>query len=295
MKSSPAEPNARAESTTTRRLDGLQVEGFAKVPFAALEELLTAASAEQCQQWAEQLAILPDHPEKQLALIAFYNAWLALNPDQAIRSLRRYDDVLVRASVLSALHPPPVVLPQLVELIAELTEPETQRLLPHFLAQLGEVDPLAAAQFLDSHPQVSGGDYAATLISTWAADDVAAARRWLEGSRFANDSAALLALVTEWAARDPAGAQAYLVQNQGNASPGLVAAMIESAGVAVSPELVSLAWRLRDPEQRDAVLSSFLATLAEQSGDPARQIRALGLSPAETKHLLELAGVHRTE
>ena len=91
--------------------DGLKVEGFAKIGFAETEELLMTASLEQREQWARELGALPDQPLKPIALMAFYTAWLDLEPEQAIRSLRDFPDLMNRARVFSALGPaaPPSV------------------------------------------------------------------------------------------------------------------------------------------------------------------------------------------
>jgi hypothetical protein len=56
----------------------------------------------------------------------------------------------------------------------------------------------------------------------------------------------------------------------------------------VSPEIVSLAYNIRDVQKRDETLSILVRSLTAETGDATEQIRALGLSVSQTNHLLEL-------
>ena len=371
-------------STTGAQRDGLQVIGFAKVGFAQMEELLTSSTPQERERWAQELAALPEQAMKSLALVAFYIAWLDHHPDEALRSLRDFPDPLSRmrlfASIESAV--PPAILPQLVGIVAEFSEAERRFLLPSFLAALSQTDPVAAARFIDSHPQLVSSSEAAALISAWAADDIAAAAHWLEGSRFAGEPETLRTLVDRWLAKDPAAAQSYVLRHQQTAgmeeaaasvashllttSPAqarefismfdperalsVVATMISSEdnnrigdltewastlpasvrdtgvmGYALgiwnrvdppaalawlqaqpaaereslvvqmihnhpvpSPELIALAYTIRDVQERDRALTSLIRSLPDPIGDPVEQIRALGLPADQMNHLLGL-------
>jgi hypothetical protein len=66
--------------------------------------------------------------------------------------------------------------------------------------------------------------------------------------------------------------------------------MIRSEGAPASPEIVSLAYHIRDVQKRDEALSILVRSLSIE-GDATEQIRALGLSASQTKHLLELMPV----
>ncbi len=54
-----------------------------------------------------------------------------------------------------------------------------------------------------------------------------------------------------------------------------------------SPEIVALAYSIRDVQKRDETLSILVRALASETGDATEQIRALGLSVSQTNHLLE--------
>lgn len=364
--------------------DNLQVEGFAKVGFAELEEVLTTASPQQREQWAQELGALPNTPLKPIALLAFYTAWLDLEPEEALRSLRNFPDLLNRDRVFDglALAVPTALLPQLIEVISEFSEVERRVLLPDFLATLAETDPAATARFIDSHRKLVSDSDAAALMSAWAGDDIEAARKWLEASPFSADPAVLRSLVDSWFKKDPAAAQAYVVLHQNNngiwdaansvasrlfstspeqarefirrfddqrassillslvpsvnddqvsnvarwastlpssvaegglgyalarwssfeprqvlawleAKPAderesLVVQMISSELAPAVPEIVSLAYTIRDAQKRNEALSILVRTLTEEFGDATERIRALGLSASQTNHLLEL-------
>jgi hypothetical protein len=364
--------------------DNLQVEGFAKIGFAEMEELLTTSSPQQREQWARELGALPDGPLKPIALLAFYTAWLDLKPEEALPSLHNFSDLIYRASVFDALSAavPTALLPQLIDVISEFSEAERYALLPRFLAELAQTDPAATARFIDSHPKLVSASDAGVLMSAWAGNDIDAARKWLEASPFIAESAVLRSLVDAWFAKDPAAAQNYLVihrDNEGideaansvashlfNTSPeqarefirmlderqasdilhslvwsvnkdqvanlvtwastlpssvaeegqgealarwssldprqaldwlrakpaaereALVIQMIGSQLAPASPEIVALAYKIRDAQTRDETLSILVRSLSRETGDATEQIRALGLSVSQTNHLLEL-------
>jgi hypothetical protein len=364
--------------------DNLHVEGFAKIGFAEMEELLTTASPQQREQWAQKLGALPDTPMKPIGLTAFYTAWLDLKPEEALRSLRKFPDLVYRINVFDALSSAvsPALLPQLMDVVSELSEMERRALLPSYLTTLAQTDPVATARFMDSHPKLVSVSDAAALVSAWTRDDIDAAKKWLEESRFVTESTVLRSLVESWFAKDPVAAQSYVVlhrNNEGmdeaansvaahlfNTSPGqsrdfitqfddpqasrilmdlvssvnedqvaklptwistlpsaiaedilgsalarwsylnptealdwlrakpaaerdtLVVQMIGSQKVLASPELVGLAFKIRDSQKRDETLSLLVQSLASETDDVTERIRALGLSASQTKHLLEL-------
>ena len=253
--------DTRSGSASAVDRDGLQVIGFAKIGFAEMEELLTTASPEQREEWARELGALPEQPLKMIALVAYYVAWLDLQPEEALRSLRDFPDILNRSRVFSALVSavPPAILPQLVDVVAELTGPERAHLLPQFLAALSETDPQTTARFLDSHPQLVSSADAEELISAWAADDVTAATQWLEASQFANDGSVLHSLVSQWLAKDAAAAQRFVLRHRQGAAINTAAASVASHLLATSPAEAREFISLFGPERSPAVVSAMIS------------------------------------
>jgi hypothetical protein len=272
---STVDPEAADPRSATRR-DGLRVEGFAKIGFAETEELLTTASPEQRQQWARELAELPEQPLKAVAYVAFYTAWLNLEPEEALRSLRAFPDLLMRSRVFAGLPPMPAVLPQLVEIISGFSEAERSRLLPPFLSDLAETNPTAAARFIDSHPRLVSSTEAASLMSTWTGDDVEAARKWLEASRFSSDANVLRSFVKSWLLKDPSAAKQYVVTNQHNDALQPAAASVVSHLVTRSPEEAREFITSFDRERASSVTSSFVSSVEEsQLADVAAWVSTL--------------------
>ena len=376
-------------TSNTLSRDRLQVEGFARIGFAQMEELLTTASPEQRELWARELGALPIGPLKPIALIAFYTAWLDLEPEEALRSLHRFPDLMYRMEVFAALGAavPTALLPHLIEVISEFSAAERRSLLPAFLSALAETDPPATARFIASHPKLVSGSDAVALMSAWARDDIGAARKWLEASQFFGEPDVLRSLVDSWFAKDPAAAQNYVVTHRDNEGMGdaansvaahlfrsspeqareflrlvgdrhtanilvslvsslppdqvaslvawastlpssiaedglglalsrwvslnpsqaldwlrakpaveresLLVAMIRSEMAPASPEIVSLAYTIRDVQKRNETLSLLVQDLALETGDATDKIRALGLSVSQTNHLLKLRPVPR--
>ncbi|MEP6810587.1 MAG: hypothetical protein ABI992_10120 [Chthoniobacterales bacterium] len=225
----------------------VRVEGFAKIGFAETKELISTASLEQREQWAQELGALPDRPLKKIALTALYSAWLDLEPESALRSLRHFPDLLSRQDVFFTVGAaaPPAILPQFVEVVAGLSESERRRLLPPFLKELDGTDPAAAARFIESRPEMVSNSDAAQLMSAWAGDDPLAAQRWLEASAFADAPLVLDSFVKTWLTKDPAAARDYVLLHR------------ESAGIYDAASSVASHLLSASRDQARAFITSF--------------------------------------
>jgi predicted Abi (CAAX) family protease len=96
--------------------------------------------------------------------------------------------------------------------------------------------------------------------------------------------------LARWSSLDPRQALDWLRAKPAAERESLVVQMIRSQVVPASPEIVALAYNIRDVQKRDEALSILVRSLTID-GDAAEQIRALGLSTSQTKHLLELLPV----
>jgi len=104
---------------------------------------MMTASPEEREQWARKLGALRDTPLKPIGLTAFYAAWLDLKPEEALRSLRKFPDLLHRVNVfdgLSAAIPPSLLLPML-DVISGFSEVERSILIPLYLTALAPTVP----------------------------------------------------------------------------------------------------------------------------------------------------------
>ncbi|HEX8281454.1 MAG TPA: hypothetical protein VF551_08755, partial [Chthoniobacterales bacterium] len=120
-----------------------------------------------------------------------------------------FPDVLTRTEALSAVigNAPAPAQPALAALIAQLTAPERDHLLPQVFAEWTTNDPKAVAQFMSQNAAIIPAGSVATLISEWAEDDRAAAKAWLESEPSFSTDAGAIALLRETRSQKDPGAR----------------------------------------------------------------------------------------
>jgi len=100
--------------------------------------------------------------------------------------------------------------------------------------------------------------------------------------------------LSRWVSLNPSQALDWLRAKPAAERESLLVAMIRTEMAPASPEIVSLAYTIRDVQKRDEALSLLVQTLtAENPRATADRIRALGLSASQTNHLLKLRPVPR--
>ena len=129
-----------------------------------------------------------------------------------------------------------------------------------------------------------------SLVLSADDDQVANLATW--ASTFPNSVAegTLGYALARWSSLDSKQALAWLRAKPAAERESLVFQMINSHLAPSSPEIVSLAYDIRDVQKRDEALTNLVRTFAEaeESGDATDQIRALRLPASQTNHLLEL-------
>ena len=252
-----------AGTSSALQRDNLQVEGFAKIGFAEMEELLTTSSPQQREQWARELGALPDGPLKPIALMAFYTAWLDLKPEEALRfapQLSRFTlpgKHIRRAQCgCSNCVAAPVDRHDFGVFGSGTARPPAQvsgRRSP----RLTRRRPRALLIHTRSSSRRSD---AAALMSAWAGDDIDAARKWLEASPFSAEPAVLRSLVDSWFAKDPAAAQNYLVLHRDNEGIEEAANSVASHLFSTSPEQAREFIRAFDDQHASHILLSVVSS-----------------------------------
>jgi hypothetical protein len=91
-----------------------------------------------------------------------------------------------------------------------------------------------------------------------------------------------------WASLDSKQALDWIQARPAAERESLVVQMVRSQMAPASPEIVALAYKIRDAQMRDEALSTLIRFLSDETGDATEQIRALGLPASQTNHLLEL-------
>jgi len=157
---------------------------LASISFADLYETLRQAPAQSRAQWLRELEQTPESPRKVAALCGFFRALVQAHPQTAadlVINLPRHRGPAMDAMILAA---PPSAMPVLAEMLLKVPEKAREyQLTDHIAVVLDEwaqVDPEAAAAFLDQHQDLQVEQYADTFLDSWAAIDHEAAWNWLK-------------------------------------------------------------------------------------------------------------------
>jgi hypothetical protein len=193
------------------------------VPFQELYGLLASRSQEEVTQLAEQLRELPPGRETNMKIGVFFKAWAHLDPKAAFAAATGLKTADSRAAAIGAIidGADPIAASSLAQSVVALSPdafPIGQRagFLGLAVSKWSEVDPVAAAKFLDAsgtNDRALMGTRAG-IARNWAASDPQAALAWAQksseepGARFAVSAA-----ITGWWHADPRAAEAYVASH----------------------------------------------------------------------------------
>lgn len=193
------------------------------VPFQELYGVLSSRSQEEVTQLAEQLKELPDGRETHAKITVFFKAWAHLDAKAAFAAAASFKSAEARGAAIGAVieGADPIAAGSLAQSVVALPAdafPAGQRagFLGLALSKWSQVDPVAAAKFLDSS---ATNDRALTgarvsIAANWAASDPQAALAWAQkSSEEPSARFALSAAVTGWWRTDPRAAEAYVVSH----------------------------------------------------------------------------------
>jgi hypothetical protein len=205
------------DGTRAAAFDRILIRNIATVPFIELFDLLHAAPPETRAGWIRQLDEMPDGPQKNAALSSFFKTFVQIDPPAAAESVAGLKDTygkalavdaIVGAAPLSAIGE---MARMLIKLPAGTFRDSRGDLWGDVIYDWSAVDPVAAAQFLEEHPDLSA-ERSRTLLSNWAEVDPDAARAWLERQPASVQTEdAIVGLVGGWFERDEANALAFVV------------------------------------------------------------------------------------
>ncbi len=193
------------------------------VPFQELYGILSSRSPEEVRQMSEQLKALPDGRETNTKIGVFFKAWAHLDAKSAFAAAATFKSPEARGAAIGAVieGADPIAAGSLAQSLVALPAdafPTGQR--PGFLglvlSKWSQVDPVAAAKFLDTAATTDRALMGArvSIASNWAASDPQAALAWAQksseepGARFAVSAA-----VTGWWRSDPRAAEAYVASH----------------------------------------------------------------------------------
>ena len=158
-------------------------------------------------------------------------------------------------------------------------------------SHLFSTSPEQARQFIRMFDDQHASSILLSLVSSVDDDQVANLATWASALPSSVAERGLGSALARWSSLDPRQALAWLRAKPVAERESLVVQMIDSQFAPASPEIVSLAYKIRDAQKRDEALSILVRSLTAETGDATEQIRALGLPASQTNHLLELRPV----
>lgn len=188
---------------------------IATVPFSELYDVLNSAPHEQLLAWARDLERMPRGPHQRAAVSAYYKSLIQVNPRAAIEAVLRAQNLNMRELALDALTKasPESLWGDLAEMMLQLPYPKHANVGEDIIWNWSRVDPVAASQFITTHPRPGEDGRFFSLLYNWGAIDPLAARDWVEADPSRQTKEAIQALVSGWEDTDCPAAVQYVLAN----------------------------------------------------------------------------------
>jgi hypothetical protein len=207
------------------------VQKIGRQTFAEIYPVLRGASAAERAKWAQQVAEMPDGPQKRGALTLFYKILVQINPEQAVELAMQIPSELLRMAASTSMQAvaPYRAMGEIIKLLEtfprdDLSFGDGRNDFTNALQAWSSVEPVAAAKFLDANPDENTAPNRATIVRYWAAYDPSAAKAWLQrilpqdAEATGEVSSATKALMDGWFEYDRSQALDFAVTNQGNSN-----------------------------------------------------------------------------
>lgn len=174
-------PMTQPELTSYRQI---AVEEILALPFAEFYEALRSAPAEARKKWATELEKMPEGPRWRAAFSGFYKLLVQFDPAAAAKAITEIKDKQAQRLALQVVidAAPGFALPLMADLTTNplIVENGGTTQFLTVLAEWSQIDPAAAASFLDAHPPRQDETAYRDLISNWAALDPDAAKSCMD-------------------------------------------------------------------------------------------------------------------
>ncbi|PZR71128.1 MAG: hypothetical protein DLM73_16375 [Chthoniobacterales bacterium] len=213
----PSAPKLTAEG------EKIILGNIATVPFQELYAVLSVRSPEEMTLLAQQLNELPPGRETKAKINTFFKAWAQLDAKAALAAAVSLKTVEAKSTAIGAVlggadaATSGSLATVINKLPADAISPtQKTRFLNTALSKWSEIDPVAAAKFLDSIPSSGGGFFGSriTIAQNWASTDPAAALAWVQGQGDTQDAKfAMSGVISGWWENDPRAAEAYVASH----------------------------------------------------------------------------------
>jgi hypothetical protein len=212
---SASDPTSHREKLVERVQDKITLRDIATVPFSELYDVLKSASREELLAWATDLERMPRGPRQRAAVTAYYKSLIQVNPRAAIEAVFRAQNLNMREVALDALTKaaPESIWGDLAEMMLHLPYPKHTNVGEDIIWNWSRVDPVAASQFITTHPRPGEDGRLYSLLYNWGAIDPLAARDWVEADLSRQTKDAIRSLVSGWDDTDRAAAVQYVLAN----------------------------------------------------------------------------------
>jgi hypothetical protein len=239
--SAPVErPPAKSETSSSAQKSSAEANkillgNITTVPFQELYGLLSSQSREEVMHLAEQLRDLPPGRETNARIAVFFKAWAHLDAKAAFTAAASFKTTEAKAAAIGAVieGADSIAASSLAQSIAALSPDallsgQRTSFLARTLTKWSQVDPVAAAKFLDASPESGRSLMGArmSIAENWAAFDPQAALAWAQtpssepSARFAVSGA-----ISGWWHADPGAAEAYVASHLDTLGPETVMAL----------------------------------------------------------------------
>jgi hypothetical protein len=261
------------------------------LPFADFYEALRAAPGDAREKWANELAAMPEGPQRRAAISGFYKLLVQFDPAAAVKAIGAIEDVRLQRLALDAAvnAAPGFALPLMAELCLNLQDRIKVKRdhLSDVVLEWSLIDAPAVMRFIDQHTEAfedlsRGGRFytADQVLSAWAAVDPIAAKEWIdrkeEGDAGANKAEAL---VEGWYENDHAAAVAFtLAHAEEPRMSAAIGAIVRWLYLDSKDEATKFIASLPENRRPDAFKEAFrhlILMQEEDSGDATMTPRAI--------------------
>jgi hypothetical protein len=297
--SAPVERQAAKSDTSSsaqksrENAEKILLGNIVTVPFQELYGLLSSQSREEVMRLAEQLKELPQGRETTARIAVFFKAWAHLDAKAAFTAAASFKTTEAKAAAIGAVidGADSIAAGSLAQSLAALSADALQSgqrtsFLVKTLSKWSQVDPVAAAKFLDASPETGRGLMGArmSIAENWAALDPQAALAWAQtpssepSARFAVSGA-----IMGWWRADPSAAEAYVNSHLDTLGPETVSALTRQIFAQDPQRAKEWANQLSTVEARRAA-TSFIAMQMAMS-DPKGASEWVGTLPEEVRDI----------
>ena len=255
-------------------VDKIVLGNIATVPFQELYGVLSVRSAEELAQLARQLNDLAPGRDTKAKINAFFTAWAHLDANAALAAAASLKNAEARSQGVAAVirgadaAAAKSLVTALTKLSSDALPPaQRSRSLSSAVSKWSEVDPVAAAKFLDESASRDRGFYGArmSIAQNWAASDPAAALAWAQAQKDPQDQRiSISGVISGWWENDPRAAEDYVASHLDNVGLGGTVMRITSQLFEQDPQRAKeWASRLSTPEARRSADTFIVMQMAE--------------------------------